>query len=75
MNHDLQNYLNYKDTPWGMLFYKMVWKQLGNISGLKVLDFGSGFGISANHYAKDNIVIAVEPNIDYDRKPHFRVFI
>ena len=47
-----------------MLFYEMVWEQIGDVSGLKILDFGSGFGVSANHYAKDNKVIAIEPNRD-----------
>jgi S-adenosylmethionine-dependent methyltransferase len=32
MNRDLQDYLNNLDTPWGMMFYKMVWKQIGDIS-------------------------------------------
>ena len=27
-----------------------------------MLDFGSGFGLVANHLAKDNEVLAVEPN-------------
>ena len=46
---------------WERLFKKILWKQLGNISGKYILDFGSGEGITANHFAKDNKVIAVEP--------------
>lgn len=62
MNQDLLNYLNNTKSPWGVLFYKMVWEQLSDIKGLKVLDFGSGFGITANHFAIDNEVVAIEPN-------------
>ena len=46
---------------WERLFKKILWKQLGNINGKYILDFGSGEGITANHFAKDNKVIAVEP--------------
>jgi ubiquinone/menaquinone biosynthesis C-methylase UbiE len=34
---------------------------LGDIKGKKILDFGSGEGITANRFAKDNEVVAVEP--------------
>lgn len=46
---------------WERLFKKIVWKQLGDISDKYILDFGSGEGITADHFAKDNKVIAVEP--------------
>lgn len=46
---------------WERLLKKIIWKQLGDISGKYILDFGSGEGITANHFAKDNTVIAVEP--------------
>ena len=46
---------------WERLFKKIVWKQMGDISDKYILDFGSGEGITANHFAKDNKVIAVEP--------------
>ena len=46
---------------WERLLKKIVWKQLGQIQGKKILDFGSGEGITANYFAKDNSVIAVEP--------------
>ena len=50
------------DLPaWERLFRKIVWAQLGEICGRRVLDFGSGEGITANHYAADNDVTAVEP--------------
>ena len=47
--------------PWERLFKKIVWAQLGVIKGKKILDFGSGEGVTANYYAKENDVVAVEP--------------
>lgn len=47
---------------WERLFKKIVWKQLGNIEGKKILDFGSGEGITANHFAGNNDVTAIEPS-------------
>lgn len=47
---------------WERLFKRIVWQQIGDIKGKRILDFGSGEGITANHYAKDNKVIAVEPS-------------
>ena len=47
--------------PWGRLFYRLVWHNLG-FKDKKILDFGSGFGVTSNHLAKFNDVTAVEPN-------------
>ena len=47
---------------WERLFKKIVWEQLGNPEGKKILDFGSGEGVTANHYAKKNDVTAIEPS-------------
>lgn len=50
------------DLPaWERLFKRIVWKQIGDLQGKYILDFGSGEGITANHFAKDNNVVAVEP--------------
>lgn len=46
---------------WERLFKKIVWAQLGDIKGKRILDFGSGEGITANHFAAKNEVVAVEP--------------
>ena len=46
---------------WERLLKKIIWAQLGDIKGKYILDFGSGEGITANHFAKDNKVVAVEP--------------
>lgn len=48
--------------PWEQLLKKILWKQLGDIQGQCILDFGSGSGITACHYAKENDVTAVEPD-------------
>lgn len=47
---------------WEKLLKRILWSQLGEIKGKKILDFGSGLGITANHYAKDNQVTAIEPS-------------
>ena len=57
----LESYLQNTREPWGLLFYRMVWTQLGPLKGLRILDFGSGFGITADYLAEHNDVTAVEP--------------
>ena len=47
---------------WERLLKKIVWKQLGDIQGKYILDFGSGEGITANHLAAHNRLVAVEPS-------------
>ena len=47
---------------WERLFKKIIWEQLGNPEGKKILDFGSGEGITANHFAGKNNVTAIEPS-------------
>ena len=62
------------DLPaWERLFKKIVWKQLGDMEGKKILDFGSGEGITANHFAEKNDVTAIEPSkemLSNAWKPH-----
>ncbi|MBO5352695.1 MAG: methyltransferase domain-containing protein [Lachnospiraceae bacterium] len=48
--------------PWEALMKKMVWQQLGEIKEKKILDFGSGTGVTANHFAACNEVLAIEPD-------------
>lgn len=50
--------------PWEALMKRMVWQQLGDIENKRILDFGSGNGGTANHFAKNNEVIAIEPSED-----------
>ena len=47
---------------WERLLKKIVWEQLGDIRGKNILDFGSGEGITANHFAANNQVVAIEPS-------------
>ena len=55
--HDITNL-----PAWERLFKKIVWKQLGDMEGKKILDFGSEEGITANHFAEKNDVTAIEPS-------------
>lgn len=48
--------------PWESLMKRIVWRQLGDICDKKILDFGSGIGITANYLAEYNDVIAIEPD-------------
>lgn len=48
--------------PWEALMKCMVWQQIGEIENKRILDFGSGTGVTANHYAKKNSVVAIEPS-------------
>lgn len=59
---NLNSYFEYINSPWGKLFYKLIQCQLGEIRGKTILDFGSGFGITADYLASDNTVFAVEPD-------------
>lgn len=55
--------MDYKSiAPWELLQKKMVWEHLKFIRNQRVLDFGSGTGMTANHFAKGNEVIAIEPD-------------
>ena len=50
--------------PWECLMKRIVWKQLGDIRDQKILDFGSGIGVTANYLAENNDVTAIEPDGD-----------
>ena len=47
---------------WERLFKRIVWSQIGDLKGLSILDFGSGEGVTADHYAAENSLTAVEPS-------------
>ena len=47
---------------WERLAKEIFWKQVGELKGMTILDFGSGKGVTANHYAAGNDVTAVEPS-------------
>lgn len=50
--------------PWEKLMKQIVWRQMGEIKNKKILDFGSGIGVTANYLAKNNDVTAIEPDKD-----------
>lgn len=62
MAANIQAYLKNIQQPWGQIYYDILFEQFNDIKGKRVLDFGSGFGLVANHLAKENQVLAVEPN-------------
>lgn len=48
----------------------LLWNNFSSIEGyknLRVLDFGSGFGVIANYLAFNNDVVVVEPNKDVSK--------
>ena len=49
---------------WDYLLKQMLWKQLSFVHGMRILDFGSGAGDTAAHFALSNDVTAVEPWAD-----------
>ncbi|MBO4477874.1 MAG: class I SAM-dependent methyltransferase [Lachnospiraceae bacterium] len=64
MSTSIQDYRKMVDQPWGTMFYEQIFRQLvlPNDKKLKILDFGAGFGLTAEHYAEYHDVIALEPN-------------
>lgn len=58
---NVKGYFDTINAPWGKLFYELAWHNL-EFAGKRILDFGSGFGLTANHLARKNEVVAVEPN-------------
>ena len=64
MSGAIENYRNIVEQPWGRMFYDLIYRQLDikNDKRLKILDVGAGFCLSADHYAKDHDVTAIEPN-------------
>ena len=53
---------NYRLATWEKLGKQLIWAQLDFVHGMKVLDFGSGTGVTADFFSEDNEVIAVEPS-------------
>lgn len=52
-------------SVWDLLAKKLIFEQIGPLGGLDILDFGSGDGAEANHFARDNRVIAIEPSEEF----------
>ena len=49
---------------WEKLAKEIIWQQIGELKDKTILDFGSGTGITANHFAANNQVTAIEPSED-----------
>lgn len=64
MPNSINDYRHLMDKPWGRMFYDIIFRQLdlSDSVSLKILDFGAGFCVTANHYSKHHTVTAVEPN-------------
>ncbi len=64
MSDSIKDYRRLIEEPWGKMFYDMIFRQLSidDSLPLKILDFGSGFCFTSNHYAKYHNVVAIEPN-------------
>ena len=66
----INQYKEYVNAPWGKLFYRVLHKQIEtsmidmNLLDInqKILDFGSGFGITSEYFSNKHSVIAIESN-------------
>lgn len=66
MPNSVKDYRELIEKPWGRMFYDMIYNQLDlrDDKQLDILDFGAGFCVTANHYAKNHNVTAIEPSND-----------
>ena len=48
---NIQAYLENLQQPWGQIYYDILFEQVKDINGTRVIDFGSGFGLVSNHLA------------------------
>ena len=64
MSPAIENYRKMVEQPWGRMFYDLVFRQLKfpDDRRMKILDFGAGFCLTADHYARHHDVTAAEPN-------------
>ena len=61
MKINIKGYWDRVNMPWEKLFYKLLKNHL-DYEGRNILDFGSGFGITADYLAEKNNVTAIEPS-------------
>lgn len=64
MTIDLKAYQEMLAQPWGKIMYELIFAQLSHVQNQNVLDFGAGFGITAQQLSQNNTVTAIEPNSD-----------
>lgn len=64
MPSSIKDYRYLIDQPYGRMFYDLIYMQLSIESepALDILDFGAGFCVTANHYAVNHNVTAIEPD-------------
>lgn len=69
MPSSIDDYRRLVERPWGKMFYEIIYTQLNlpTDKKLEILDYGAGFCVTADHYAKDHNVTAVEPNIEMSK--------
>jgi len=69
---NIKDYVELVKAPWGKMFYDLLFMQLDvpQSPKLKILDFGSGLGVTSNHFAARHDVTAVEPNIEMIDNSH-----
>lgn len=53
-----------KLPTWEKLAKQIIWQQIGELKGKTILDYGSGTGITADYFAANNQVTAIEPSED-----------
>ena len=60
----VNDYVDLVKAPWGKMFYDLLFAQLDipHLPRLKILDLGSGLGVTANHFAAWHDITAIEPN-------------
>lgn len=66
MPGSIKEYRKLVEQPWGKMFYEIIYRQLDlpDTPELKILDYGAGFCVTANHYAKQHHVTAIEPSAE-----------
>jgi SAM-dependent methyltransferase len=62
--NSVKEYVELVKAPWGKMLYDLLYTQLNipPLPRLKILDFGSGLGVTANYYALWHKVTAIEPS-------------
>lgn len=61
---DIAHYRQTLEQPWGKIFYQVLFDQLKEVKGKRVLDFGAGFCLTADFLSKNNTVVAVDPSAE-----------
>ncbi|MBF0777795.1 class I SAM-dependent methyltransferase [Streptococcus cuniculi] len=64
---NIEAYQAHIAQPWGQIYYQILFEQLKSVKARTILDFGSGFGHVAQFLARENQVLAIEPNEDLIR--------